>query len=121
MTRKALVVDDSAIVRNMHMVMLQSEGFDVTAAENGYDGLEKALATDFDLVLVDVNMPRMDGFTFCKELRALSQYRDTPIIIISTEEGEGDKMAGLKAGANLFLIKPIKSSELIANVRILLT
>jgi len=120
MALKALVVDDSPIVRNMHKVMLKSEDFEVSEAENGYEGIEKALSEEFDLLLVDVNMPKMDGFTFCRELRKLTQYTTTPIIIISTEEGDADKIEGIRAGANLFLVKPIKHSVLIENVRMLL-
>ncbi len=117
---KILVVDDSPIVRNLHSVMLKSAGFEVTEAENGYDALEKSHKDQFDLMVVDINMPKMDGFTFCKEIRATEAHQNTPIIIVSTEAEADDKMQGFKAGANLYLVKPVKQEELIENTKMLL-
>ena len=119
MSYNVLVIDDSPIVRNLHSVMLKSVNFDVTEAENGYDALEKALNADFDLMVVDINMPKMDGFTFCKEIRANQRHKDVPIIIISTESEAEDKMKGFKAGANLYLVKPVKADVLIENAKML--
>ena len=120
MARKVLVIDDSPIVRNLHSVMLKSAGFEVTEAENGYDALEKALNDDFHLMVVDINMPKMDGFTFCKEIRSDEKNKDVPIIIISTEAEAEDKMKGFKAGANLYLVKPVKAEVLIENAKMLI-
>ena len=117
---KILVVDDSPIVRNLHSVMLKSAGFEVTEAENGYDALEKSHKDQFDLMVVDINMPKMDGFTFCTEIRNTDAHKNTPIIIVSTEAEADDKMQGFKAGANLYLVKPVKQEELVENVQMLL-
>jgi two-component system chemotaxis response regulator CheY len=81
--------------------------------------LEKALESTFDLIVVDINTPKMDGFTFCKEIRSYSNYKDVAIMVVSTEADPEDKLKGLKAGANLYLVKPIKTDEFIENARLL--
>ena len=118
MAEKILVVDDSAIVRNLHSFMLRSADFNVVEAVNGYEALEKILNEEFHLIVVDINMPKMDGYTLCKEIRGNSAHKETPIIIISTEAE--DKIKSSKAGANLYLVKPVKAEELVRNVKILL-
>ncbi len=120
MSKRILVIDDSPIVRNLHSVMLKSVGFQTDDAENGFDALEKAMKFDFDLMIVDINMPKMDGFAFCREMRNSDKYKDIPLLIVSTESEAEDKMKGFKAGANLYLIKPVKPEILIENVNLLL-
>ena len=120
MSKKVLVIDDSPIVRNLHSVMLKTAGFEVSEAENGFDGLEKAMQSRYDLMVVDVNMTKMDGFTFCREMRASEEHKDVPIIIVSTEAEAEDKMQGFRAGANLYLVKPVKAEQLIENAKMLL-
>ena len=100
--------------------MLKSAGYEVVEAENGYDALEKVHQGKFDLMVVDINMPKMDGYTFCKEVRKTDSHEDCPIIIISTEAEAEDKMQGFKAGANLYLVKPVKQDELIQNAGMLI-
>lgn len=119
MSKRVLVVDDSAIVRNIHSFMLKSGGFEVVEASNGYEAMEKLLESQFDLVVTDVNMPKMDGYSLCEAIRKESQYAETPIIIISTESEAEDKLRGFKAGANVYVIKPVKSEELIQNAKML--
>lgn len=121
MTANILVIDDSPIVRNLHSVMLKSAGYEVVEAENGYDALEKAMSNDFDLMVVDINMPKMDGYTFCTEIRAGVKNKDVPLLIVSTESEAEDKMKGFKAGANLYLVKPVKAEVLVENVKMLLS
>ncbi|MDT8447021.1 MAG: response regulator [bacterium] len=120
MSKRVLVIDDSPIVRNLHTVMMKSAGFSVDEAENGYDALEKALQANYDLMIVDINMPKMDGFTFCREIRASQVHKDVPIIIVSTEAEAEDKMQGFQAGANLYLVKPVKAEQLVENAKMLL-
>ena len=120
MSKRILIIDDSPIVRNLHSVMLKSAGFTTEVAENGFDALEKAMKADYDLMIVDINMPKMDGFEFCKHMRANGKYKDIPLLIVSTESEAEDKMKGFKAGANLYLIKPVKPEVLIENVNLLL-
>ncbi len=118
--RRILIIDDSPMVRSLHSVILQAAGFDVENAENGYDALEKAMRSDFDLMIVDINMPKLDGFAFCREMRASDKYRNVPLLIVSTESEAKDKMEGFKAGANLYLVKPIRAEALVENVNLLL-
>lgn len=120
MPKRILIIDDSPIVRNLHSVMLKSAGYHTVDAENGFDALEKAMRSDFDLMIVDINMPKMDGFEFCREIRTHDKYKETPLLIVSTESEAEDKMKGFKAGANLYLIKPVKPEVLIENVNLLL-
>jgi two-component system chemotaxis response regulator CheY len=100
--------------------MLKAVGFQTDEAENGFDALEKAMKADFDLMVVDINMPKMDGFEFCRKIRSSDKYKDVPLLIVSTESEAEDKMAGFKAGANVYLVKPVKAEVLVENVRLLL-
>ena len=108
MSNKILIVDDSEIVRNLHSYILEGAGFRCTGAENGYMALELLLREDFDLIITDINMPRMDGYELTKKIRATDGYTEVPIIIISTEEEAGDKMKGMAAGANVYIVKPAR-------------
>ncbi|MBF0288077.1 MAG: response regulator [SAR324 cluster bacterium] len=119
MAKRVLVVDDSAIVRNIHSFMLKSDGFDVEEASNGYEAMEKLLESTFDLIVTDINMPKMDGYALCEAVRKENEYANTPVIIISTESEADDKLKGFKAGANLYIVKPVKSEELIQHANML--
>ena len=115
---KILIVDDSDLVRQFHSNILRASGFDTDTAIDGMDALEKALANKYSLIITDLNMPRMDGLTFIKELRKTGN--ETPVIIITTQEENENRIAGLKAGANLYIVKPVKPQDLITNVKMLL-
>ena len=117
-----LIVDDSKTVRNLVAFIMKKEGFTVTTAEDGIDGLEKLYAAErkVDLVISDVNMPRMDGFTFIKTVREQEAYRDVPIVVLSTEGQEHDIQQGLSFGANLYMVKPAQPDRMVKNVRMLL-
>jgi two-component system chemotaxis response regulator CheY len=115
-------VDDSKTVRNLVAFIMKKEGFRVTTAEDGLDGLEKlySLETAVDLIISDVNMPRMDGFTFIKTVREQEAYRDVPIIVLSTEGQDKDIQKGLGLGANLYMVKPAQPDKMVKNVKMLL-
>lgn len=120
-SRHILVVDDSKTVRNLVTFIIKKEGFKVTSAEDGLDGLEKLYSNpDISLIVCDVNMPRMDGFTFIKTVREQEQYRDLPIIVLSTEGQEQDIQAALGLGANLYMVKPAQPEKLLRNIKMLL-
>ena len=87
MAKHILIVDDSKTVRNLVAFIMKKEGFKVTTAEDGLDGLEKLYnaKAPVDLIVSDVNMPRMDGFTYIKTVREQDAYKDIPIIVLSTE------------------------------------
>ncbi len=116
---KVLVVDDAATVRMYHRAILETGGFAVEEAANGYEGLEKALSTTFDLVLVDVNMPKMDGYSLVRALRGQPATASLPAILISTEAEASDARQGYAAGANLYLVKPVRPDDLTLNARML--
>lgn len=121
MSKQILIVDDSKTVRNLVAFIMKKEGFKVTAAEDGLDGLEKLYSMEkVDLIISDVNMPRMDGFTFIKTVREQATYRDVPIVILSTEGQEKDIQQGLGLGANLYMVKPAQPEKMVKNVRMLL-
>jgi two-component system chemotaxis response regulator CheY len=116
-----LIVDDSKTVRNLVAFIMKNEGLRVTTAEDGLDGLEKLYSNpDIDLIISDINMPRMDGFTFIKNLREQEAYRDLPIIVLSTEGQEKDIQQGLNLGANMYMVKPAQPEKLVRNVKMLL-
>ncbi len=120
MAKKVLVTEDSPIVLNVHSTLLKSAGYEVTEAENNYVAMEKALADNFDLMVIDINTPKMDGYSFCKEIRAQPKYKDVPIMVVTTEADPDDKVRGLEAGANLFLVKPVKTDDFIEQANKLL-
>ncbi|WP_018123671.1 response regulator [Desulfovibrio oxyclinae] len=121
MAKHILIVDDSKTVRNLVAFIMKKEGFKVTTAEDGLDGLEKLYgAGEVDLIVSDVNMPRMDGLTYIKTLREQDAYKDIPIIVLSTEGQDKDIEAGLTLGANLYMVKPAQPEKLVRNVKMLL-
>jgi len=121
MPKHILIVDDSKTVRNLVAFIMKKEGFKVTTAEDGLDGLEKLYsATEVDLIVSDVNMPRMDGLTFIKTVREQDAYKDIPIVVLSTEGQDKDIQTGLTVGANLYMVKPAQPEKLVRNVKMLL-
>ena len=117
---KVLVVDDSSLVRLYYRSALEIAGFDVKQAINGIEAMEKVLSESFDLVIVDVNMPRMDGFTFLRSLRSgAADVAMLPALMISTESGEQDIAEARVAGANFYLVKPVAETELVRHVCVL--
>ncbi|WPL15802.1 Chemotaxis protein CheA [Thiorhodovibrio winogradskyi] len=118
---RLLVVDDSLNTREIEKDVLEAQGYRVTLAEDGIDGLHKAMRDPFDAVLTDVEMPRMDGFTLTERLRALDAYQATPIIIVTSREKEEDRQRGLRVGADAYIVKgDFDQSNLIATLRALL-
>ena len=118
--RRVLVVDDSSLVRLYYREALEQAGIEVDQAVNGIEGMEKVLATTFDLVIVDVNMPKMDGFTFVRSLRrGASDVSGVPALMITTEAGAEDLREARLAGANFYLVKPISEEDLRRHVAVL--
>ncbi len=99
------MVDDSLNTREIEKDVLEAWGYQVTLAENGRDGLNKALADTFDAVLTDVEMPVMDGFALTARLRENDAYRHKPIIIITSREKEADRRRGIEVGADAYIVK----------------
>ena len=121
MSRNILVVDDSKTIRNLITFILKNEGFKVITAEDGLDGLEKLYSKEqVDLIVSDINMPHMDGFTFIKNVREQPDYKNIPIIILSTEKGDEDIQKGMKLGADLYMVKPTQPDKIVRNIKMLL-
>ena len=117
---RVLIVDDSSLVRLYYRSALEKAGFEVEQAINGIEAMERALSQPFDLVIVDVNMPRMDGFTFVRALRRVAtDVASMPALMISTEAEMQDIAAARTAGANFYLVKPVSEVELVRHVCIL--
>jgi two-component system chemotaxis response regulator CheY len=112
-----LIVDDSASVRRQLRDSLEAEGLGVREAENGEKGIEAALAGPVDLMIVDVNMPVMDGLEMISRVRATKEHKNTPIFVLTTESGASAAKHGKAAGAMAWIVKPIKSDILIKGIR----
>lgn len=110
--RRVLVVDDAPTVRMYHGEILRSLGFAVDEASNGFEALELALQTAYDLFVVDVNMPQMDGYALVSALRGADVGTSAPVVTISTEASEDDAAAAHRAGANHYLVKPVNPEVL---------
>jgi two-component system, chemotaxis family, chemotaxis protein CheY len=117
MAKMVLAVDDSASIRQMVAFTLKSAGYEVTEAVDGQDGLDKAKAKTYNLILSDQNMPRMDGLTLIKSLRALPQYKTVPILMLTTESSDAMKQQGRAAGATGWLVKPFDPQKLVEVVK----
>jgi len=115
--KQVLTVDDSASVRQMVSFTLRNGGYGVTEAIHGRQGLEKAQAEKFDLVITDLNMPEMDGIEMIVGMRKLPGYNFTPILMLTTESQPEKKDAGRKAGATGWIVKPFQAEQLIAVVQ----
>lgn len=120
MAEMILVVDDSPSVRSLETLILKTGGFQVDGAANGVEALEKIYQGKYTLVITDVNMPKMDGLTLTKTLREQEAYKNLPIIMMTSEAEEKDRLMGVEAGANVYLVKPATPDKLLMNVRMLL-
>jgi two-component system chemotaxis response regulator CheY len=117
---RVLVVDDSSLVRLYYRDVLEKSGYDVDQAMNGLEAMERVLAQPFDLLIVDVNMPKMDGFSFLRELRrSNSQAAVLPVLVITTEAGREDAEEARAVGANFYLVKPVSEADLRDHVAVL--
>ena len=117
--KRVLIIDDAATVRMYHRGILESAGYAVEEAWNGIEALEKALGAPFDLYVVDINMPKLDGFGFLRELRQ-QDLPQSPAIMISTEAAARDEVTAYRSGANSYLIKPVRPLLLLSYARLML-
>jgi two-component system chemotaxis response regulator CheY len=118
--RRVLIVDDASLVRRYYREALERSGYTVDEALNGLEALEKLLAAPADLLIVDINMPRMDGLTFLRTLRRQEgEVAAIPAVVVSTEAGPQDFLAARSAGANFYMVKPVAQDVLIEHVALL--
>jgi len=117
MAKTILAVDDSASIRQMVSFTLKGAGYDVVEAVDGEDALDKAKNHNVNLVLTDINMPRMDGLALVKSLRILPRYKIAPILVLTTESSDVMKAQGRAAGATGWLVKPFDPKRLLEVVK----
>jgi two-component system chemotaxis response regulator CheY len=117
--KRILIVDDAATVRMYYRSILEGAGYQITEAVNGIEAMEKCLQEPFGLYIVDINMPKQDGYSFLSELRG-RDLPQVPAMMVSTEAAASDRTRAYAAGANLYLFKPVKPDELLINCRLLL-
>jgi twitching motility two-component system response regulator PilH len=117
---KVLVVDDSWTDLTLIATPLRESGYDVITAVDGEEALEKVLQERPQCVLLDVILPKQNGFQLCRKLKQMEQSRDIPVILISGKNTPLDKRWGLQQGADLYITKPFSKDELLASVRSLI-
>ncbi len=117
MSKTALIVDDSRTMRQMVAFTLTNAGFTVVEAENGKDAVSKVSGgAKMDIVVTDLNMPEMDGIALIKELRKMSTFKFTPILMLTTESAMEKKKEGKEAGATGWIVKPFNPEVLLKTI-----
>jgi two-component system chemotaxis response regulator CheY len=116
MAKTIMIVDDSATLRQVVSIALKGAGYDVIEGVDGKDALAKLTGQKVHLIISDVNMPNMDGITFVTEVKKLSAYKFTPVIMLTTEAGEDKKASGQAAGAKAWVVKPFKPEQMLTAV-----
>lgn len=112
--KKILIIEDEKSIAELEQDYLEINGFQTEMVHTGDIGLQKALTQDFDLILLDVMLPNIDGFEICKKIRSI---KDIPIILVTAKKEEIDKIRGLGLGADDYLVKPISPNEMVARVK----
>ena len=111
---RILIVEDESAIADLEKDYLELGGFDVEVANDGKTGLDKAMSEDFDLMILDLMLPEVDGFEICRQVRA---EKNMPIIMVSAKKDDIDKIRGLGLGADDYMTKPFSPSELVARVK----
>jgi two-component system, chemotaxis family, chemotaxis protein CheY len=117
MTKTVLTVDDSRTMRDMLLLTLSDAGYRVVQAEDGVHGLEVLAGETPDVIVTDINMPRLDGFGFIEKVRHDAKYRALPILVLTTESDAEKKDRARRAGATGWIVKPFDPTKLVAAVR----
>ncbi|GAB5352490.1 response regulator [Qipengyuania sp. 483] len=117
MTKRILTVDDSASMRMLLKASLTKQGFHIETADDGEHGLERMSELSPDLLITDINMPKMDGFELIEAVRSKSEFRGTPILVLSTEFSDEKKSRARSAGATGWITKPFDPDKLGAAIR----
>jgi two-component system alkaline phosphatase synthesis response regulator PhoP len=119
-SKKILIIEDDKDIVDLLKLYLTKEGFVLKEASDGFSGLQKAKAESFDLIILDLMLPEMDGLQVCKELRGDPKTASIPIIMLTAKAEETDKIVGLELGADDYVTKPFSPKELVARVKALL-
>jgi CheY-like chemotaxis protein len=113
MAKRILIVDDDEMVLIALNELLRPEGYEVHTLSSATEALKRLEQNGYDLLMLDIIMPEMDGFELCKKIREKENYRETPIVFLTAKSQEKDRAQGIEAGANLFLSKPISPEKLL--------
>lgn len=116
MSKSVLVVDDCETTRRLITLMLKGKGYISIHASNGIEALEKLATVRVDVIITDLNMPQMDGLELIKTLRKDDNFRDKPIIMVSTESAEMDKKMARELGASTYIVKPVSQERLVYEI-----
>jgi CheY-like chemotaxis protein len=116
MAKRILVVDDDEMVLMALEELLKPEGYEVQTVAGGTEALQKLDQGGYDLLMLDVIMPEMDGYELCKRIREKEKYKETPVVFLTAKSRDEDRAKGLEAGANLYLSKPISPDKLLGIV-----
>ncbi|MGQ9653967.1 MAG: response regulator [Thermodesulfobacteriota bacterium] len=114
MAKRILIVDDDELVLIALKELLKPQGYEVQTITSGAEALKMLDKDGFDLLILDIMMPEMDGFELCRRIRQREPYKDTPVVFLTAKSRDEDRAQGLEAGANLFLSKPISPSRLLS-------
>ena len=117
MAKTIMIVDDSASIRTVVGIALRGEGYSVIEAKDGQDAINKLFGQKVNLIISDVNMPIMDGFTFVKNVKQMPAYRFTPVIMLTTESDASKKHQGQEAGAKAWVVKPFNPEQMVSAVQ----
>ncbi len=114
---KVMVVDDSKTIRRTAETLLKKEGFEVVTATDGFDALAKIADTKPAIIFVDIMMPRLDGYQTCALIKNNSEFKSTPVVMLSSKDGLFDKAKGRIVGSDQYLTKPFSRDELLGAIR----
>ncbi len=120
MAKRIMVVDDSVTVLQVLKLTLENAGYNILEAADGRDALGKLVGDKIDMMITDLNMPRLDGIGLIKEVRNYAEYRFIPIIMLTTESADEKKCEGKAAGASGWIVKPFKPEQLLKVVKMVL-
>lgn len=118
--KKILIVDDEEDLRKMLKFRLEAVGFDITEAVDGHEGLDKARSTGPDLLILDLMLPKIDGYKVCRMLKFDEKYKHIPIIMFTARAENKDKQIGKEMGADTYITKPFEPEVLLAKIKELL-
>jgi|SRR3989339_1294647 len=119
--KKVLLVDDEEDIVGALTIRLKASGYDVISASNGMEGLEKARSEKPDVILLDIMLPKLDGYKVCRILKFDEKFKNIPIIMVTGKFGEENRKLGMDVGADAYILKPFNPKELMAKIEEVLT
>lgn len=117
MKKKILIIEDEKDFVTAISVLIEAEGFEVFTASDGMEGLEKIRKGEFDLIITDVMMPKMDGFKLCRMIKFDSKHKHTPVLMLTAKGQEGDRITGEQCGADAYVLKSQSPDALISKIK----